>query len=78
MTLGNYIDALSILTDLRNKANGDSSGGGNESDIAARHSAIEGSYPCWLLYSDLMMEISYKCKQWNDSVSTSKNYMYKR
>ncbi len=78
MTLGNYIDALSILTDLRNKANGESSGGGDESDIAAWHSAMEGSYPCWLLYSDLMMKIGYECKQWNDGVSTSKNYMFKQ
>jgi hypothetical protein len=78
MNLGNYIDALTILTDLRNKANGDSSGGGDEPDIAARRSEMEGSYPCWLLYSDLMMKIGYECKQWNNGASTSQSYMFKR
>jgi hypothetical protein len=78
MTLGSYMEALSILTDLRNKASGESPGGDDEPDIAARRSEMEGSYPCWLLYSDLMMKIGYECKRWNDGASTSQNYMFKR
>jgi hypothetical protein len=76
MALGNYIDALSILTDLRNKASGESSG--VDDDPKSRRSEMEGSYPCWLLYADLMMRIGYECKQWSDGASTSQNYMFKR
>jgi hypothetical protein len=76
MVLGNYIDALSILTDLRNKASGESSV--DDDDPKSRRSEMEGSYPCWLLYADLMMRIGYECKLWSDGASTSENYMFKR
>jgi len=58
MNLGNYIQALAILTDLRNKANGKSS-----------RSGMEESPPSWLLYAELMLKIGYECKKWNDSGS---------
>lgn len=74
MSLGRYIDALSILTDLRNKAHGKKS----EQDTESRHSAMEGSYPCWLLYADLMMKIGYECKQWIEGKCNNQNYMFKR
>jgi len=74
ISLRNYIEALSILTDLRNKANEKSSGG----DKVIERSEMEGSYPCWLLYADLMMKIGYECKQWTDGNSKHQNYMFKR
>lgn len=74
MTLGNCIDALSILTDLRNKASGKD---GNNNEQIGR-SEMEGSYPCWLLYADLMMKIGHECRMWNEGSSTNQNYMLKR
>eukprot|EP00804_Cyclotella_cryptica_P030618 CCRYP_015660-RB/>CCRYP_015660-RB protein AED:0.34 eAED:0.34 QI:350/1/1/1/0.8/0.66/6/1929/1583 len=65
MELGHFIDALSILTDLRNRGVTSSTG-------------LEGSYPCWLLYADLMMKIGFECKQWNEGTSTNQSYMEKR
>ena len=67
MRLGNYIQALSILTDLRNKANGKSS-----------RSSMEESPSSWLLYADLMLKIGFECKKFNDGegfalVKNSKN-----
>lgn len=61
MNLGNFIQALAILTDLRNKANGKSS-----------RSGMEESPHCWLLYADLMLKIGYECKKWNHSGGTSR------
>ena len=79
MNLGSYIEALSILTDLRNKASGESSAGCDDDlETVVRCSEMEGSYPCWLLYSDLMMKIGYECKEWNEGTSTCENYTFKR
>ncbi len=61
MNLGNFIQALAILTDLRNKANGKSS-----------RSGMEESPRCWLLYADLMLKIGYECKKWNHSGGLSR------
>lgn len=61
MNLGNFIQALAILTDLRNKANGKSS-----------RSGMEESPNCWLLYADLMLKIGYECKKWNYSGGPSR------
>ncbi len=74
ISLGRYIDALSILTDLRNKASGKASEQGAES----RRSEMEGSYPCWLLYADLMMKIGFECKQFSEGICHNQNYMFKR
>jgi len=82
MSLGNYIDALSILTDLRNKSSQKSSEGdeaeeSNDKEVVGR-SEMEKSYSCWLLYADLMMKIGYECEQWNEGKSTNQHYMLKR
>ena len=61
MNLGNHIQALAILTDLRNKANGKTS-----------RSGMEESPFSWLLYADLMLKIGYECKKWNDNGSSSR------
>lgn len=58
--VGNFIDALSIVTGLRSRG------------------SLEGSYPCWLLYADLMMKIGFECKMWNLGTSTGQSYMAKR
>ena len=75
ISLGRYIDALSILTDLRNKASGKTS---PEQATQLRRSEMEGSYPCWLLYADLMMKIGFESKQWGEGICTNQNYMFKR
>ncbi|KAL7543089.1 hypothetical protein ACHAXR_012410 [Thalassiosira sp. AJA248-18] len=71
MSLGSYIDALTILTDLRHRVS--VNGSGRE----LGRSEMEGSYPCWLLYADLMMKIGFECKQWNET-GLNQNYMFKR
>ncbi|KAL9188503.1 hypothetical protein ACHAXT_006881 [Thalassiosira profunda] len=72
MELGNYMEALSILTDLRKMASGKSAGG------AGGRSEMEASYPCWLLYADLMMKIGYECQQFQDEKSTAHSVTFKR
>jgi len=59
---GNFMNALTILSGLRNRRSAD----------------MEGSYPCWLLYADLMMKIGYECKRWNRGTSSDQTYMAKR
>ena len=68
MEMGNFIDALSILSGLKNR--------GVQSSTS--FSGMDGSYPCWLLYADLMMKIGFECKQWNEGTSTDQSYMTKR
>ena len=65
---GDYIDALSIFTDLRLKANGDE----------RSRSSMEGSFPCWLLYAELMLKIGFQCEQWNAQESKIDNSTFKR
>ena len=72
MELGNYMEALSILTDLRKMASGTSVG--NEEG----RSEMEASYPCWLLYADLMMKIGYECKEYQDDVSKDQGITFMR
>ena len=59
---GNFMDALTILSSLRNRGSSD----------------MEGSYPCWILYADLMMKIGFECKRWNEGSTTRQSYMAKR
>ena len=59
---GNFMDALTILSGLRNRGSSD----------------MEGSYPCWILYADLMMKIGFECKRWNEGSSSGQSYMAKR
>jgi hypothetical protein len=71
MELGNLSEALTILTDLKNRRNGR---GGQSS----ARTEFEKSYKAWLLYSDLMLRIGHECTQWNRGVQRNQNYMFRR
>ena len=60
--LGNLSEALTILTDLKNRA-------GHE---------FQCSYKAWMLYSDLMLRLGHECIQWNKGIQTNENYMFRR
>jgi hypothetical protein len=83
MELGNLSEALTILTDLKNRsdtASGRNSvGTGNDDgDAIVRRSEFESSYKAWLLYADLMLRIGHECTQWNRGIQTNDNYMFRR
>eukprot|EP00536_Pseudo-nitzschia_multiseries_P002867 jgi/Psemu1/252068/estExt_Genewise1Plus.C_400030 len=60
--LGNLSEALTILTDLKNRAARD----------------FQCSYKAWMLYSDLMLRLGHECIQWNKGIQTNENYMFRR
>jgi len=60
--LGNLSEALTILTDLKNRA-------GYE---------FHSSYKAWMLYSDLMLRLGHECIQWSKGIQTNQNYMFRR
>ena len=62
MELGNLSEALTILTDLKNRAG----------------YLFQSSYNAWMLYSDLMLRLGHECIQWNKGVQTNENYMFRR
>jgi len=62
MELGNLSNALTILTDLKNNADGD----------------FQCSYKAWMLYSDLMLRLGHECIQWNNGIQKNENYMLRR
>lgn len=71
MELGNISEALTILTDLKNKSQ-------EESTKSQERTELERSYHVWLLYADLMLIIGHECRQWNRGVHTNDNYMFRR
>jgi hypothetical protein len=75
MELGNLSEALTILTDLKNR--GASSEAGADETVV-RRSEFERSFKAWLLYSDLMLRIGHECTQWNQGVHENLNYMFRR
>lgn len=62
MELGNLSEALTILTDLKNRAGYD----------------FQSSYKAWMLYSDLMLRLGHECIQWSKGIQTNENYMFRR
>jgi hypothetical protein len=66
--LGNLSEALTILTDLKNRT----------SDQADKRTEFHSSYKAWMLYSDLMLRIGHECIEWNRGVDTNDNYMFRR
>lgn len=62
MKLGNLSEALTILTDLKNRSGFD----------------FQCSYKAWMLYSDLMLRLGHECLQWNKGIQTNENYMFRR
>jgi hypothetical protein len=75
MELGNLSEALTILTDLKNRE-ASSEAGADKTSV--RRSEFERSYKAWLLYSDLMLRIGHECTQWNKGVHQNPNYMFRR
>mmetsp|Transcript_16870 Transcript_16870/g.25750 ORF Transcript_16870/g.25750 Transcript_16870/m.25750 type:complete len:120 (+) Transcript_16870:126-485(+) len=76
MELGNVSEALTILTDLKNKSQ-------VESDKASAagekiKTELDRSFSAWLLYADLMLIIGHECIQWNRGIQTNDNYMFRR
>jgi hypothetical protein len=62
MDLGNLSEALTILTDLKNRS----------------WEEFHSSYKAWLLYADLMLRLGHECTQWNQNVQITENYMVRR
>ena len=76
MELGNVSEALTILTDLKNKSQVESdktSGAGEKIKTE-----LDRSFSAWLLYADLMLIIGHECIQWNRGIQTNDNYMFRR
>lgn len=74
--LGNLSEALTLLTDLKNRKPPS-----NEKSVTQKfrqRSDFERSYKAWTLYADLMLRIGHECLQWNYGVRTNENYMFKR
>jgi len=69
--LGNLSEALTILTDLKNR-------GGNAAGVSTTYNELHRSFRIWLLYSDLMLRIGHECMQWNRGILTNENYMFRR
>ena len=74
MELGNLSEAITILTDLKNRPAPPSPNG---SSFRERNE-FESSHKSWLLYAELMLRIGHECTQWNKGIRTNENYMFKR
>ena len=78
MELGNLSEALTILTDLKNRGSSRAGNGKEGDSIPVDRSQFESSYKAWWLYADLMLRIGHECTQWNLGVRTNENYMFRR
>ena len=67
MELGKLSEALTILTDLKNRQ------APNDA-----FSEFQSSHKAWLLYADLMLRIGHECMQWNRGIRSNENYMFRR
>ena len=77
MELGNLLEALTILTDLKNRGTSFDAAS-EEATVLRRRSEFEKSYKVWLLYGDLMLRIGHECTQWNKDNQQNPNYMFRR
>lgn len=75
MELGNISEALTILTDLKNKSEVEVN---SKKDGKRKRSEMERSYSAWLLYADLMLIVGHESRQWNQGIETNENYMFRR
>jgi hypothetical protein len=66
MELGHLAEALTLLTDLKNRKSGNNL------------SEFESSYSSWWMYADLMLRIGHECNKWNSGDESTKNYMLRR
>ena len=74
--LCNFSEALTLLTDLKNRDAPKQQDTGY--DALQPRSDFEKSYKAWWLYSDLMLRIGHESTQWNRGIRTNDNYMFKR
>ena len=77
MELGNLSEALTILTDLKNRGSSRAANAKGDT-VPVDRSEFESSYKAWWLYADLMLRIGHECTQWNRGVRTNENYMFRR
>jgi hypothetical protein len=70
--LGHLSDALTLLTDLKNRHST------TESARRGKPSEFESSYKAWLLYSDLMLRIGFECIEWSRGSEGNSNYSFRR
>lgn len=66
--LGNLSEALTIMTDLKNRQDLGRSG----------RSEFQSSYKAWMLYAELMLRVGHECMLWNSGSKTNDNYMFRR
>jgi hypothetical protein len=64
--LGNMSEALTLLTDLKNRSPNNA------------RSPFESSCKAWLLYADLMLRIGFESTEWNRGNHSNNNYMFRR
>uniref|UniRef100_A0A6S8WZ86 Uncharacterized protein n=1 Tax=Chaetoceros debilis TaxID=122233 RepID=A0A6S8WZ86_9STRA len=75
MELGNISEALTILTDLKNKSEVEIN---SKMEGKRQRSEMQRSYSAWLLYADLMLIVGHESRQWNQGIQTNENYMFRR
>jgi hypothetical protein len=66
--LGNLSEALTILTDLKNRQDPSRPG----------RSEFQSSYKAWILYADLMLRVGHECMLWNQGIKVNDNFMFRR
>ncbi len=76
--LGNLSEALTILTDLKNKSIKSNVDVTDKSGATTPRSDLEKSYAVWMIYANLMLIIGYECNKWNRGDQTNSNYMFRR
>eukprot|EP00934_Nitzschia_sp_Nitz4_P001289 Nitzschia sp. Nitz4//scaffold3_size479765//87037//91885//NITZ4_000034-RA/size479765-augustus-gene-0.7-mRNA-1//1//CDS//3329550560//1289//frame0 len=64
--MGSLLEALALLTDLKNQPAEEGRG------------EFRSSYKAWLLYADLMLRMGHECIQWNRGDRSNQNYMFRR
>lgn len=66
--VGNLSEALTILTDLKNRQDPSRPG----------RSEFQSSYKAWILYAELMLRVGHECILWNQGIKRNENYMFRR
>ena len=68
MDLGCLSEALTLLTDLKNRP----------SLVEGQRSEFQSSYKAWILYSELMLRVGHECLRWNKGDKSNDNYTFRR
>ena len=64
--LGHLSEALTLLTDMKNRTSPNTP------------SEFDSSYRAWMFYADLLARIGYECNKWNEGDRSNCNYMFRR